>query len=294
MIRNPAKKQLQGERMQGKTCLVTGGSSGIGKAVALELARRGAEVIIVSRDPRRGQAALHDLISRSGNPGIHLYLADLSSQSEIRRMATQVKASFPRINALVNVAGSMFRKRTLTADGLEMNLALNYLAYFLLTNLLLENLIASAPACVINVTSVSHWWGRINFDDLQNKRLYNIFSAYGDAKLAIILFTRELARRLEGTGVTAYSVHPGLVATHIVERVVNIPLAYQFADFFFLTPAEGAETIVHLASSDDHTAANGEYFVKERIGRASKASRDMQTAARLWQTSEELTNHFFP
>ena len=282
--------------MEGKVCLVTGGSSGIGKAAALALAQRGAEVVIVSRDPQRGQAAQDDLRRLSGNPAIHLYLADLSLQAEIYNLAERVSERFGRINALVNVAGSMFWRRMLTSEGIEMNLALNYLAYYLLTTLLLPNLEAGAPGCVINVTSVAHWWGRVNFADMQNRRLYNIFGAYGDAKLAIILFTHELARRLDGTGVSAYSVHPGVVATHLIERVLSTPYVAQLADFFFLTPAEGAETIVYLAGASSGAAQpgvllNGEYYVNKRPARSSRASLDLQAAARLWQMSAELTDH---
>ena len=286
IVMKPNEKNLEG-----KTYLVTGGSSGIGKATAFELARLRAEVIIVSRDPNRGQAALHDLRKRSGNPAIHLHLADLSSLNDIRRLTEIIQDTFPHLHALVNVAGSMFQKRTLTADGLEMNFALNYFTYFMLTNLLLDKLMASAPAHIVNVTSIAHWWGRINFDDLQNQHRYNMFAAYGDAKLAIVLFTKELARRMASKGVIVNCVHPGFVATHIIGRVVNHPLAYRFADLFFLTPPEAARTIVYLASSPDAVQFQGEYLVRKKIGWASGASSDMQMAQRLWTASEHILNN---
>ncbi len=277
--------------MQGKTCLITGGSGGIGKATALALANQGAEVIIVNRDPRRGEAALRELRQRSGNPNIHLHLADLSSQSEIRRLAAEILAQYPRLHVLVNLAGSMFKKRMHTADGLEMNLALNYLSGFLLTNLLLDRLVASAPARVVNVTSIAHWWGKINFNDLENLRCYNVFGAYGNAKLAIILFTRELARRLDGSGVIANCVHPGIVSTGIVEHLVPGSLVHRIADFLLLTPQEGADTVVFLASSPEANTYNGQYFFRKKTAMCSKASRDLLAASHLWDVSMAMTNH---
>ena len=278
--------------MQGKTCLVTGGSGGIGKATALALAKQGAEVIIVNRDPNRGHAALNELRRLSENPHIHMHLADLSSQCEVRRLAESILEQYPRLHVLINLAGSMFKRRVVTVDGLEMNLALNYLSGFYLTHLLQERLIASAPARVINVTSLAHWWGKINFDNLQNQRFYNVFNAYGNAKLAMILFTRELARRLKGTGVTANCVHPGIVSTGIVERLVPGSLVHRVADFLLLTPQEGAETVVFLASSPEASIYNGEYFFRKKPTLSSKASHDILTAAHLWDVSMEMTNHF--
>jgi len=278
-------------QLKGRVCLVTGGSSGIGKATALALANQGAEVIIVNHNLARGEAALQDIRSRSGNSKVHLMLADLSSQDEIRRLAADFESHFERLDVLVNVAGTLFFKRQLSEDGLEMNLALNYLGYFLLTELLLDKLAASAPARIVNVTSVAHWWGWLDFDDLQSERHYNMFTAYGKSKLAIILFTRELARRLEGSGVTVNCIHPGIVATHIVERVIDSPLIYRLARLIFLSPADAADQILYLVSSPEVGGVSGEYFVRKSIAASSKRAQDEDLAHRLWQASESLTDH---
>lgn len=278
-------------KLKDRVCLVTGGSSGIGKATALALANQGAEVIIVNHNPGRGEAAMHDIRTRSGSSRVHLMLADLSSQEEIRRLAADFNSQFARLDVLVNVAGTLFFKRQLSADGLEMNLALNYLGYFLLTELLLDMLTASAPARIVNVTSVAHWWGKMDLNDLQSEHHYNMFAAYGKSKLAIILFTRELARRLEGSGVTVNCIHPGIVATHIVERVIDSPLIYRLARLIFLSPAEAADQILYLVSSPDVNGVSGEYFVKKSIAASSKRAQDEDLAHRLWQVSEAMTDH---
>jgi NAD(P)-dependent dehydrogenase (short-subunit alcohol dehydrogenase family) len=278
-------------QLKGRVCLVTGGSSGIGKATALALANQGAEVIIVNHNLARGEAALQDIRSRSGNSQVHLMLADLSSQDEIRKLAADFESRFERLDVLVNVAGTLFFKRQLSDDGLEMNLALNYLGYFLLTELLLDKLVASAPARIVNVTSVAHWWGRLDFDDLQSERHYNMFTAYGKSKLAIILFTRELARRLEGSGVTVNCIHPGIVATHIVERVIDSPLIYRLARLIFLSPADAAAQILYLVSSPEVDGVSGEYFIRKSIAASSKRALDENLAQRLWQASESLTDN---
>jgi NAD(P)-dependent dehydrogenase (short-subunit alcohol dehydrogenase family) len=278
-------------QLKGRVCLVTGGSSGIGKATALALANQGAEVIIVNHNLARGEAALQDIRSRSGNSQVHLMLADLSSQDEIRKLAADFESRFERLDVLVNVAGTLFFKRQLSDDGLEMNLALNYLGYFLLTELLLDKLVASAPARIVNVTSVAHWWGRLDFDDLQSERHYNMFTAYGKSKLAIILFTRELARRLEGSGVTVNCIHPGIVATHIVERVIDSPLIYRLARLIFLSPDDAAAQILYLVSSPEVDGVSGEYFVRKSIAAISKRAQDEDLAKQLWQASEALTDH---
>jgi NAD(P)-dependent dehydrogenase (short-subunit alcohol dehydrogenase family) len=278
-------------QLKDQVCLVTGGSSGIGKATALALANQGAEVIIVNHNRERGEAALQDIRSQSGNSRVHLVLADLSSQEEIRRLAGEINSRFEHLDVLVNVAGTLFYKRQLSADGLEMNLALNYLGYFLLTELLLDKFIASAPARIVNVTSVAHWWGRLDLNDLQSERHYNMFAAYGKSKLAIILFTRELAQRLAGSGVTVNCIHPGIVATHIVERVIDSPLIYRLARFIFLSPGDAAAQILYLVSSPEVEGISGEYFVRKSIAATSKTAQDEDLAHRLWQVSKAMTDH---
>jgi NAD(P)-dependent dehydrogenase (short-subunit alcohol dehydrogenase family) len=278
-------------QLKDQVCLVTGGSSGIGKATALALANQGAEVIIVNHNRERGEAALQDIRSQSANSRVHLVLADLSSQEEIRRLAGEINSRFEHLDVLVNVAGTLFYKRQLSADGLEMNLALNYLGYFLLTELLLDKFIASAPARIVNVTSVAHWWGRLDLNDLQSERHYNMFAAYGKSKLAIILFTRELAQRLAGSGVTVNCIHPGIVATHIVERVIDSPLIYRLARFIFLSPGDAAAQILYLVSSPEVEGISGEYFVRKSIAATSKTAQDEDLAHRLWQVSKAMTDH---
>src|SRR5581483_7870588 len=209
--------------MQGKVCIVTGANSGIGRITALELARLGAQVVMVCRDRARGEAALAEIKQATGNNQVELMLCDLSSQADIRRFADEFKATHARLDVLVNNAGVYQRKRATTVDGLEATFAVNHLGYFLLTNLLLDVLKQSAPSRIINVASGAHASGHINFDDLQGERQYKGVRAYCHSKLANILFTLELARRLAGTGITANSLHPGAVATGIF-RALPKPL----------------------------------------------------------------------
>lgn len=276
--------------MRQKICVVTGGSGGIGKATAAALARLDAEVVLVNCSPERGAAACREIRAQTGNPNIHFIAADLSSQTEIRRLAGQLTQRYPRIHVLVNVAGSMFHRWQTSPDGLELTFALNYLSYFLLTGLLLDTLIQSAPARIINVSSVAHCWGRIDLADLPNPRGYSMFAAYGNSKLAINLFTRLLAARLQGSGVTAVSAHPGIVATGIIARVIDHPLVSRLADAFFLSPAQSAEHLLHLAAGPDADRWNGGYMVRGQPGWCTKTSRDLALAEKLWQASEEWTH----
>jgi retinol dehydrogenase 14 len=277
--------------MQGCICMVTGASSGLGKATALGLARLGAQVVMVCRDETLGEAARQDVIRESGNPEVSLFTADLSSQSEVYSLAETFKQRLKKLHVLINNAGVYLRERHLTEDGLEQTFAVNYLAPFLLTNLLLELLRASAPSRVINVAGAYHRRGRIHFDDLQLARAYTGTAANNQSQLARVLFTYELARRLNGTGVTVNCLHPGSVRTNITR---DMPKSLQFLANtlfrpFFVSPERGAETILYLASSPEVEHTSGKYFVNKRPTKSSRASYDIELAKKLWTTSEWLS-----
>lgn len=276
--------------MHEKLCVITGGNSGIGREAAIELARMGMRVAIVSRDRGRGEAALAEIRRRAATDSATLYVADLSSQTEIRRLAAELSA-LPRIDVLVNNAGLILGTRRLTTDGIETTFAVNHLGYFLLTALLLDTLRASAPARVVSVASEAHRSGRIDFDDLQGERSYAGWRAYAQSKLANILFTYELARRLEGSGVTANCLHPGVIASNFGASG-SLPVRVFFKLFgpLLTSPAKGAATSVHLAASPEVDGVSGAYFVAKRPARSSPASYDEATAARLWEVSERLTH----
>jgi retinol dehydrogenase 14 len=276
--------------MAGKVVLVTGGTEGIGKATAIGLATIGARVGITGRDLRRAEQVAADIRSASGNPAVDAFAADMSSQTEVRRLAVAVLDTYPRLNVLVNNVGGFWAHRHPTADGLEHTFAVNHLAPFLLTNLLLDRLKASVPARVVNVSSGAQSMGRIEFDDLQGARNYSGQRAYSQSKLATIMFTNELARRLEGTGVTANSLHPGVVRTNFGAE----DQAWFFAVIggvvrpFLKTPAQGAQTSIFLASSPDVEGITGKFFVNRRPKSPNKLANDPEMTARLWQVSADL------
>jgi retinol dehydrogenase 14 len=277
--------------MAGKTCLVTGATSGIGKATAAGLARLGADVVLVARDPARGQATAAELQAATGNPRVELLMADLSSQASIRQAAEAYRRGHDRLHVLVNNAGGQWANRHTTEDGLELTFALNHLAYFLLTNLLVDLLRAGAPARVVNVTSSAQVFGDIHLDDLQFQRRYRGQAAYNQSKLANVLFTYELARRLEGSGVTVNCGVPGVTRTNFgrddsgaVMRLLT-PLGRPF----MRSPEQGADTFVWLASSPEVEGATGGYYARRRARRSSRRSYDTELAGRLWRVSEELT-----
>jgi retinol dehydrogenase 14 len=275
--------------MQGRVVLITGSTSGIGKVTALELAQQGATVLAVSRDRARGEATVAELRSRAGGGAAELFVADLSSQEEVRRLAREVRARHERLHVLVNNAGAIFRTRRATADGLEGTFALNHLAPFLLTHLLRDLLQASAPARVVTVASAAHRFARIDFDDLQGERRYRWARAYAQSKLANVLFTYELARRLEGTGVTANCLHPGGVATGLWRESRGFVRALLWLGRpFMLGPERGAETMIYLAAAPEVEGVSGRYFVRKEEQRSSAASYDRDTAARLWDVSAAL------
>jgi len=274
--------------MDGKVCVVTGATSGIGKATAAELVRQGAQVILVGRDRSRGEAAVAELAT-AGPLRPRLEIADLSNMADVRALAERL-AALDRIDVLVNNAGLVAGQRRVTADGYEEVFAVNHLAPFLLTTLLLPKLTASAPARVITVTSDAHTSARLDLDNPQPVDGWESWRAYSNSKLANILFTRELARRLEGTGVTANCAHPGVVRTRFGrEARFPVQIGLMIARPFLLSPARGAATIVYLATSPDVAGKTGGYYVKSQLREPSPAARDDATARRLWQVSEELT-----
>ncbi len=278
--------------MQGKICLVTGATSGMGKETALGLARMGATVVLVARDSTRGKETQREITRQSGNEHIDLLLADLSSQQEVRKLAAEFKTKYQQLHVLVNNAGAVFTKRQTTVDGLEMTFALDHMAYFLLTNLLLDTLIASAPARIINISSQAQGFGKINFDDLQSEKSYGLFgfTAYGQAKLANVMFTYELARRLQGTGVTVNAVGPGLVATNFgVSNRGILSSITKFAMRSAKTPADATKTAIRLASAPELQNETGKFYYNEREIHSSKLSHNVATQKRLWEVSEELT-----
>ena len=275
--------------MRGKVVVITGGTSGIGAVAAVALARMGARIILIARDESRAGATLARL--RDSAPGIAhcAHFADLLRLDEMRRVAAQIADHEPRIDVLINNAGALFASRRLTEDGLERTFALNHMAYFVMTARLRERLSASAPARIINTASDAHQEATLDFDDLQSAKSFGARKAYGQSKLCNILFTRELARRLHGTGVTANCLHPGFVATRFGDQSGGLisPLI-RLAKFFAISPAEGAETMVYLAASPDVAEVTGQYFYKSMPTLSSSPAQDDRSALMLWERSAAL------
>lgn len=274
--------------MEGKVVVMTGATSGIGEVAAERLAEAGATILFAARDQRRAEATLARLAAKSRAPH-RFYRADLSSLSEMKRVGAAIAAEAPRIDVLINNAGAMFSARRETADGLETTFALNHMSYFVLTAALLEKLKASAPARIVNTASAAHQGARLDFDDLQSEKGYSAMRAYGRSKLCNILFTRELARRLQGTGVVANCLHPGFVATRFGDEAGGvIGRLFPLAKLFGRRPEKGAETIVYLASSPDAASESGFYYFDCRKTTPSAAAQDGEAARRLWAASEKL------
>jgi len=282
--------------MVGKTVLVTGGTAGIGKATAIGLARLGARVGITGRDIARAEAAAADIRAASNNAAVDALAADLSSQTEVRRLAHEVLDRYPRLDVLVNNVGGFWAHRRVTADGLEHTFALNHLAAFLLTNLLLDRLKASAPARIVTVSSGAHAAGYIDFDDLQAEQKYAGQRAYNASKLANVMFTYELARRLEGSGVTATVLHPGVVNTAFgaEDQAAFFTILSPLLRPFMKAPTRGAATSIYLASSPQVEGLTGQYFASSKPKKSSKLSYDSAAARRLWQVSAELVGLAYP
>lgn len=276
--------------MRGKTCIVTGANSGIGLETARGLAQRGATVVMICRDATRGENARQELIASTGNDAIHLLLANLASLESIREVADAFLTGHDRLDVLINNAGVYRAHRSETVDGYETTFAVNHLAYFLLTHLLLDRLKAGAPARVVNVSSDAHRLGKINFDDLHAVSRYNGYTAYAQSKLANILFTSELARRVDSSLVTTYALHPGVVATNIANHGPGF-FNFFFKVFkpFFLNARKGAETSLYLATAQGIESKTGRYFEKDKVVKPAAAARNLETAKRLWEISEKLT-----
>lgn len=282
-----------GRSMTGKTVIVTGGNSGIGKATAAALARAGARVVITARDQARGNQAVDDIRQASGSDLVELVVFDLGDLASVRAGASELLERCPRIDVLINNAGLVLTDRAETVDGYEATFAINHLGPFLLTELLTDRLVASAPSRVVNVASTAHRSARrgLDFEDLQARQGYKGMQVYGSSKLANILFTTELASRLSGKGVTANSVHPGTVATGYGRDGDThgfLAFGLKVIKPFVLTPEKGAKTSVYLASSEGVAGVTGKYFVKCKARKPSAAAQDEAAARRLWAVSEEL------
>lgn len=276
--------------MAGKICLVTGATAGIGEATAAGLAALGATVIIAGRNTERCSASVERIKQQTRNSEIAYLVADLSSQREVRRLTDEFKSRYARLDVLVNNAGAINLARRTTADGIELTFALNHLSYFLLTDLLIDLMISSAPARIVNVSSSSHRRSGINFKDLQGQRRYRGFRAYAQSKLANVLFTYELARRLDGTGVTANALHPGVVATRFLANNGKVGPIFSFLfGLRGISPENGARTSIYLASSKEVEGKTGGYYEKSTAVRSAATSYDEDAAARLWEVSVEMT-----
>lgn len=273
-----------------KTCVVTGATNGLGLVTARELARLGARVIVVGRSARRTQEVVAQLKRETRNDKVEEALCDFSKLSDIRALADDLKNRCDRLDVLVNNVGGIFETRHTTSDGFEMTFAVNHLGYVALTLPLLDLLRKSAPARIVNVSSGAHFAGRIRFDDLQSTQGYSGFSAYAASKLMNILFTRELARRLEGRGVTVNAAHPGPVATNFAQNNTTgmFRWVYRLAKVFMLSPEAGARTQIHLATSPEVEGVTGAYFVRSKQSRISARAAHDEDARRLWEVTEAL------
>jgi NAD(P)-dependent dehydrogenase (short-subunit alcohol dehydrogenase family) len=283
------KKKASAKHMRGKVVVITGATSGIGLVAAEKLAGMGARMVLVARDKERGEAALSRL--RAIAPGVQhgVHYADLLRLAEMKRVAAAIAAAEPRIDVLINNAGALFSNRETTADGLERTFALNHMSYFVITDGLRDRLRASKPARVVNTASDAHKGAKLDFSDLQSANNYKGFGVYGRSKLCNILYTSELARRWQGTGVTANSLHPGFVDTRFGDESGGmLSGVVRVAKIFAISPEKGAATIVYLASSDEVANTSGQYFYKCRPATPTKEARDEESAKRLWQESAKL------
>jgi NAD(P)-dependent dehydrogenase (short-subunit alcohol dehydrogenase family) len=272
-----------------KLCLVTGATNGIGKQTALGLASRGARVVVVARNRAKGDATVREISAATSDRPVELLLCDFASQRSIRAAAAEVLARFPAIHVLVNNAGVMNVRREVTEDGLEATFAVNHLGYFLFTTLLLDRIIASAPARIVSVASDAHKFGAVDIDDLQNEHGYGAMRVYGQSKGCNLLFNAELAKRLEGTGVTTNAVHPGAVSTGLgANHGSLLALIQKVAMVFMKSPVSGADTSVYLATSPEVDGVSGGYFFKRKPRASTTQTRDPNLAAQLWTLSEAL------
>jgi NAD(P)-dependent dehydrogenase (short-subunit alcohol dehydrogenase family) len=277
--------------ISGKTCMITGANSGIGQAAATSLARMGAKIVMVCRNPSKGEEARSQILSASGakKEDVSLMVADLASLDSVRKLGSDFLQTTRPLHVLVNNAGIILGKRTITVDGLETTFEANYLSHFLLTNLLLGNMKTNAPSRIINVSSSAHTGGDIDFDDLQEEKGYGAMKSYSQSKLAQVLFTHELAKRLQGTGVTVNALHPGLVATGWGTRSAGaLSVGIRLVHPFMINAEKGADTLVYLASSPEVANVTGKYFYKRKAVSSSRKSMDEGAASRLWNISMSL------
>jgi NAD(P)-dependent dehydrogenase (short-subunit alcohol dehydrogenase family) len=282
-------------RLEGRTVVLTGASSGIGRATALGLADEGARLLLVGRTPERCEETLAEIRRRSGRDDAVMLRADLSSQKDVRRLADEILARADRLHVLVNNAGVTLMSRQLTVDGLEATFATNHLAYFVLTGLLLPRLRESAPARIVNVASEAHRFGRLDPGDLQNERSYRFMRVYGQSKTANLLFTQELARRIAGSGVTVNALHPGGIRSNLGRTEGRVAEAVRkLVGLFLKSPEEGARTSLYLACSPEVEGVTGRYFASCRERTPAEHARDPELARRLWERSEELTGLRYP
>jgi NAD(P)-dependent dehydrogenase (short-subunit alcohol dehydrogenase family) len=271
--------------MKDKIVLITGGNAGIGKATATGLAKLGARVVIACRSRERGEAAVNDIKKESGNPNVELLLVDLASQGSVRRAAHEFKERFKRLDVLINNAGVFLPKRELTEDGIEKTFATNYLGHFLLTHLLLDTLKQSAPSRIVNVAS-KHGGIKINFDDLMLEKKYSIMKAVGPTKLGLVMFTKEMAKRLEGSGVMINSLHPGLVRTTLLKDTGFINLLFKLIPH--VKPEKGAETSIYLASSPEVANVSGRFFSNKKEAKTTAEANDEEKGRKLYDVSMQM------
>jgi NAD(P)-dependent dehydrogenase (short-subunit alcohol dehydrogenase family) len=277
--------------LQGKVVVITGATSGLGRAAAEEFARRGARVVFTARDAARADATLAALKQAGPNQAHRYVLGDLSTLAEMKRVGAEIAAAEPKIDVLANNAGAIYTSRQETADGLELTFATNHMSYFVLTNTLLSALKATPGARIVSTSSAAHEFGPVNLDDLQLKQGWTTFGAYGASKLCNVLFTRELARRLEGSGVTANCFHPGFVASRFGTNNGFFSKAAMFLGTpFAVSPAKGADTLVYLATSPEVANVSGKYFARRREARIAAYASDDAAAARLWAESEKIAS----
>ena len=277
--------------MTGRVCLVTGANAGVGKATATGLARMGATVVMVCRNLERGETAQAEISADSGSQDIDLLIADLSSQGSVRKLARTFTSKYPHLHVLINNAGTITRRRRITVDGLETQFAVNHLAPFLLTNLLLDTLKASAPARVVTVSSQVHSKSPLDFDDLRSDREYTASQVYRKTKLANILFTYELSRRLEGTNVTANCLHPGVIATKLLDDYMggSHDAGFGSGESFGDSPEQGAAVVLYVASSPEIEGITGKHFHDNAVRETAPVTYDEEHARWLWDASAKLT-----
>ncbi len=271
--------------LKNKTAIITGSTSGIGRITAMAIAREGAQLVLPVRDIEKGEALKKEIKIETGNRSVEVMPGDLASMSSIRQFATEFEKKYSKLHLLINNAGLWEAKRKESDDGIEMNFAVNHLAPFLMTNLLLDTIKKSAPARIVSVASTAHKYGKMRFNDLEGKKSWGSMQSYAQSKLANILFTRRLAKELEGSGVTANCLHPGVVNTQLFNKLPGF--IQRISSLFMITPEKGAQTSIYLATSAEVENITGEYFDKKKIAKTTAHARDMQVADTLWEVSKE-------